>query len=247
MGNCVKCGKEVTDGMSLCAECEATAVPVMAPLATAESVVEDPQTKVAGLGSFFGLILLFSVPVVGFISAIVMAFAPKNKNIKNFARAALIWLVIGALLLGLVIGAAIAAINVAVGAIGGMVGKDFQDIGDLIDYASGVYSEVGGTLDQLSEIGLTPDKIVAYAGLLEDIRAAEITPEKFGHLWKQYQNSTLTADQLEQYGDLLEKAEDAGITPEQFEEFADEIGDEVDLGALADRYGDDVAALIPNP
>ena len=48
-----------------------------------------------GTGAFFGLIFLFAIPVIGWLACLIMAFASKNKNIKHYARAMLIWIVIG--------------------------------------------------------------------------------------------------------------------------------------------------------
>lgn len=56
------------------------------------------ENKVVSTGAFFGLNLLFSLPGIGWIICIIMAFAPQNKNIKNYARSKLIWLVIGIVL-----------------------------------------------------------------------------------------------------------------------------------------------------
>ena len=51
------------------------------------SVATQPsgETAVAGIGSFFGLMILFSLPIIGFICCIVFCFVPENKNIKHFA------------------------------------------------------------------------------------------------------------------------------------------------------------------
>lgn len=67
------------------------------------AVMQDAKPKggrygVVGTGAFFGLMLLFAIPVIGWIACIVMAFASKNENIKHFARAMLIWLIIAAVL-----------------------------------------------------------------------------------------------------------------------------------------------------
>lgn len=51
-----------------------------------------------GTGAYFALILLFAIPVIGIISCIIMAVAPKNVNIKHFARAVLIWALIAIIL-----------------------------------------------------------------------------------------------------------------------------------------------------
>ena len=53
------------------------------------------ESKVVGTGAFFGLIFLFAIPVIGWLACLIMAFASKNKNIKHYARAMLIWIVIG--------------------------------------------------------------------------------------------------------------------------------------------------------
>lgn len=50
----------------------------------------DLTSKVVGTGAYFGLMLLFALPVIGFIACIIMAFAPKNNNIKHYARPTLI-------------------------------------------------------------------------------------------------------------------------------------------------------------
>ena len=54
---------------------------------------------------YFWYVFLSFIPVVGFIFTIFMSIAPKNKNIKNFMRAILVYFVIGIILslIGLVI------------------------------------------------------------------------------------------------------------------------------------------------
>lgn len=48
--------------------------------------------------SYIGLLILFAIPVIGWISCIIMAFAAGNKNIRNYARAVLILAIIGIVL-----------------------------------------------------------------------------------------------------------------------------------------------------
>lgn len=60
-----------------------------------QSPAPASESKVVGTGAFFGLIFLFAIPVIGWLACLIMAFAPKNKNIKHYARAMLIWLIIG--------------------------------------------------------------------------------------------------------------------------------------------------------
>ena len=50
------------------------------------------------LGICLGLQLLFALPIIGWIACIICAFAPENQNVKNYARATLIWLLIAVVL-----------------------------------------------------------------------------------------------------------------------------------------------------
>ena len=68
-----------------------------------QSPEDYAQNAVVTTGAFFGLNLLFSLPAIGWIICLIMAFAPKNKNIKNFARSKLIWIII-AIILGVICG-----------------------------------------------------------------------------------------------------------------------------------------------
>ncbi len=53
---------------------------------------------VIGTAGYFGLILLFSLPLVGWIICVVMAFSSGNLNRRNLARAMLIFMIIGLVL-----------------------------------------------------------------------------------------------------------------------------------------------------
>ena len=104
--NCPVCGYELQDTDKFCNSCgtpieeAAQAAPTVAynvvpqqPVYAYVPVVNnEPKTPPAGLGvgSFFGLDLLFGIPFIGFIFVIVMSFAPQNKTLKNFARSRLL-------------------------------------------------------------------------------------------------------------------------------------------------------------
>lgn len=79
------------------------------PVYPIPQAVTEMNTKV-GTFTYFGLILLFAIPVIGWIACLVMCFASKNDNIKSFARAVLIWLIIG-VAFAVVSGIIIAALN----------------------------------------------------------------------------------------------------------------------------------------
>ena len=93
----------------------------------------DPTNKVVGTGAYFGLMLLFALPIIGQIACIIMAFAPKNKNIKHFARAMLIWTVIGIIIAALVIGGIVLLVNTFSDYIAEATGGEFNGLGDLFE------------------------------------------------------------------------------------------------------------------
>ena len=47
---------------------------------------------------YFWMMLLFTIPVIGLIVCLVTAFSGEDASRKNFSRAALIWIVVGAVL-----------------------------------------------------------------------------------------------------------------------------------------------------
>ena len=116
---CANCGKELPDGMMFCTECGAkvTEPPKAEPVPQAPPVQPQPvytpppvqpqsavqsEEKYVKTSTYFWLMFLFGVPVIGFIMTIIMAFAPKNKSLKNFAKAILIWVIVGLILSGII-------------------------------------------------------------------------------------------------------------------------------------------------
>lgn len=67
--------------------------------------------------AYFGWSLLYAIPFVGFVLLIVMSFAPRNKNHKNFTRSywcgALVALAIAVvtIVLVMVLGGGVAALT----------------------------------------------------------------------------------------------------------------------------------------
>jgi len=57
----------------------------------------SPYTVTSTLG-YIGLMILFFIPVIGWIACIIMAFTAKNRGRRNYARAALILAIIGIIL-----------------------------------------------------------------------------------------------------------------------------------------------------
>ena len=80
---CRYCGKNLPEESTFCSQCGKN---------QQECVSE--QQKAVSIGVYFGLLLLFVLPIIGFFSALIVAMVAKNRNLKNFAIAALIWTVI---------------------------------------------------------------------------------------------------------------------------------------------------------
>ena len=117
--------------------------PISTPIVTQSVPVADATNKVVSTGAYFGLMFLFAIPVIGFIACIIMAFAPKNRNIKNFARAILIWTIIGIVLAGILALVITMMMGSITNYINEMTGGQFSGYGDL--------TAVFGQLGELSE------------------------------------------------------------------------------------------------
>ena len=116
---CTICGEEIADHERTCTACGAPVAPT----------VEDPVTtaskevKLLGPWGYFGLKILFSIPLVGFILLIVFSFDNKHLNRRNFARS--YWC---DLILSVVVTLFIVIILAATGV--------FQQIFDFLNYLS---------------------------------------------------------------------------------------------------------------
>ena len=71
------------------------------PIQTAQQA----ENHSASTAHFFWMMLVYALPLIGWIICIVMAFAPKNESKKHFARAILIWGIVGIVIsiIGLII------------------------------------------------------------------------------------------------------------------------------------------------
>ena len=70
-------------------------------------------------------------PIIGQIACLIMAFAPKNKNIKHFARAQLIWMVIAIVLIGILVALLSVLTNTLMDFIKESTGGEFSNWGDI--------------------------------------------------------------------------------------------------------------------
>lgn len=69
-----------------------------------------PEYKPISVWGYLGYEILFSIPLVGFIMMLVLAFAPQNVNVKNFARSFLLWILL-ALLFAVIVVVIITAVT----------------------------------------------------------------------------------------------------------------------------------------
>ena len=169
---CTDCGSEIRDGIAFCTNCGAKAeqaktapqqMPEMSPAprttprptaSPAPQYTSAPQPKAAvpadktvSTGTFFGLMFLFSLPILGWLICLIVAFAAKNQNIKHFARAMLIWLVIS-LVVGALIGLAINAFINSITPYLEQVMGELSGIGN-----SGNLGELTELLEQFGSLG----------------------------------------------------------------------------------------------
>lgn len=143
--SCQSCGQEIADGVTFCTSCgakvekaEPAAPPVQQPVyqQSVQPVYQQNfapaanQSKTVSIGAYFGLMLLFSIPVIGFIACIITAFAPENKSLKNFARAILIWTIIAVILVGILCAFGILFADVLTESVGDITGLPIDEISD---------------------------------------------------------------------------------------------------------------------
>ena len=78
-----------------------------------------PEYKPLSPWAYFGYMLLFSIPIVGFICLIIFSVSNDNINRRNFARS--YWVVLlFALIVGIIIGVLAAVLGVNLSHYGGM-------------------------------------------------------------------------------------------------------------------------------
>lgn len=124
-----------------------------------------PQTEdasaVVGTGAFFGLELVFAIPLVGLIVSIILSFAPKNRNLRHYAQAKLIWAVIELAVTALLIFGIHQFLQSVPRLIGEQLGVDEEVVQSFIDENASIpelmeqvenIGEIAGTIGQLSEI-----------------------------------------------------------------------------------------------
>lgn len=102
---CPTCGTELPENTKFCTFC-GTAMETAAPARPARPVPTRPVSvapaapapKLLGPWAYFGLQLLFSIPIVGFIFLIIFSLDNSNLNRRNYARSFWCALLVGVVL-----------------------------------------------------------------------------------------------------------------------------------------------------
>lgn len=96
---CPTCGTELPENTKFCTFCgtamETVAPDRPAPTRPVSAAPAAPAPKLLGPWAYFGLQLLFSIPLVGFILLIVFSFDNSNLNRRNYARSYWCALIVG--------------------------------------------------------------------------------------------------------------------------------------------------------
>lgn len=93
---CGKCGAVLDDTAKVCTNCGAEIAPKEGPVTVRQenvgyvapvikNVVPE-ENRLLGAWAYFGLRILFAIPIVGFIFLIVFSCSNGNINRRNFAR-----------------------------------------------------------------------------------------------------------------------------------------------------------------
>jgi hypothetical protein len=118
-----------------------------APISADEPPVGSPYA-VLGVGGYIGASILMSIPLIGWLICIIWACGGcKNRNKRNFARATLIFLILGA-----AVGFAVyALLNWLIGGVTEALGQALTDAGMDVSGAGGGLQGLIDTLKQLGE------------------------------------------------------------------------------------------------
>lgn len=213
------------------------------PEPAAGDVFSVQAEKPVHTGIFFGLEALFALPLIGLISSVIFSFVPENKNLKNYARAKMIWCLISLLLTVLMIVGCVIAVQKATEyieskfAISEEQAEQIESLFDAIDNIGALAGIVGdissseslsGLIEQIGGVENIGEIIDAVGGMenLGEIVGAVGDMENIGALIEQ-------AGGMENVGELIEQA--GGM--EKVEEIIEQAGGVENFGEIVDAVG----------
>ena len=208
---CYRCGREMADGVSECPVCDKNTyskknddIRCYAPVPE-----EDQGKKACSTWAYLGLMILFAIPIIGFIAAIICCAVPKNKSINNFAGATIIW----QLLVLVICSVAVVRVVSAV--------KDMAD--GIFEYVSEV---VGIDIDSFDDVKDIVNDVQRITSIVNKIQNGEIEglPQSVTDIISKYQSGEISSlpDELI---DALDKYQSGEISslPDNIDDIIDEI------------------------
>ena len=200
--------------------------PVYAPL----PAQTDP---VVGTGAFFGLEFLFALPLIGFICCLIFSFAPKNRNLKHYARGKLIWSIIALVLSILLILCAAIFLQALPGMVSEELGIEVNELDDIFSIAGELpelIEELGGIEEVAGLVGNMGD-IAGIVGQLGEIEGIEQVISEIGEM-ENIEEVIGALDNLE----IIESVVGDMENIENIEELAEQINDPQTIEQLLEAY-----------
>jgi len=221
------------------AETSATAAPISAPMPV-------PGDPVVGTGTFFGLEFLFALPLVGFLCCIIFSFAPKNRNLKHYARGKLIWTAIGLVLSLILVLVTVIFLQALPGMVSQELGVPVEDIEDIISIAEdipGLVEEFGGieeiaglvgSIGELGDISEIVDSVGDIANVVGQISEIENIEEIVSQLGDIEDVDALVSEleKMDNIDEIITQIENI----DNIEELAEQIDNPEVVDALLDAY-----------
>lgn len=84
------------------------AEPAPAPATVIVPAEVPAKNGIVSTGTFFGLMFLYQIPVIGWLTCLILCFAPKKHSLRHYSRAVLIWALIGLFFSAAIVGVAYA-------------------------------------------------------------------------------------------------------------------------------------------
>ena len=203
-----------------------TPAPVYAPL----PAQTDP---VVGTGAFFGLEFLFALPLIGFICCLIFSFAPKNRNLKHYARGKLIWSIIALVLSILLILCAAIFLQALPGMVSEELGIEVNELDDIFSIAGELpelIEELGGIEEVAGLVGNMGD-IAGIVGQLGEIEGIEQVISEIGEM-ENIEEVIGALENLENIESVVGEMENI----ENIEELAEQINDPQTIEQLLEAY-----------
>ena len=200
--------------------------PVYAPL----PAQIDP---VVGTGAFFGLEFLFALPLIGFICCLIFSFAPKNRNLKHYARGKLIWSIIALVLSILLILCAAIFLQALPGMVSEELGIEVNELDDIFSIAGELpelIEELGGIEEVAGLVGNMGD-IAGIVGQLGEIEGIEQVISEIGEM-ENIEEVIGALENLENIESVVGEMENI----ENIEELAEQINDPQTIEQLLEAY-----------